>query len=229
MSTRTRYKLTDKKLQTFDNTQWELGRWKHVKGDLNKPLCSSNWIHVYSNPELALILNPAHAAFSNPKLFRCEVKGNEKNDKGLKIGVQSCKLVKELDVKVSLVLKISFVILCVKRVYKNKAWCLWADNWLNGSDRSAKAARAAATTVSNVVAADDDAAVAYDVVRATAVSAVAYDVVRADDAADAASVISIFVASATVGAASIAAGKCITLNFIKILAEAKKYVYRKYI
>ena len=55
--------------------------------------------------------------------------------------------------------KIAFSILCAKQVYQDPSWNLWADNWLNGSDRSsikaadaASAAYCAAATASYAVA-----------------------------------------------------------------------------
>jgi len=59
-------KLTDQHMQTCGGFQWGLGKRYRAKGRGTK-LCSDGWLHYYEgNVELALMLNPIHAAFEKP-------------------------------------------------------------------------------------------------------------------------------------------------------------------
>jgi hypothetical protein len=78
-------------------------------------------------------------------LFRVRVKGAKKSDNGLKYGFTMMKLVEEIPIPdIGPTQRTAFSILCAKQVYKNKDWNRWADNWLNGKDRTANAAADAA-------------------------------------------------------------------------------------
>ena len=89
-------KLTDQNLQTHNNFQWELGEWYEIpKEDQGGNLCSSSWFHCYNDPRLAVIFNPIHTNFNNPRLFEIEVEGNCKEDKNVKFGFTKMRLVKE--------------------------------------------------------------------------------------------------------------------------------------
>ncbi len=135
-------KLTDKNGQTQGSTQWGEGVTHTAPGTGN--LCSSGWIHTYSHPLLAVLLNPAHADFSNPKLWECEVSGSTRDDCGLKQGWESVTTVREIPVPVVTVeQRVRFAILCAKEVCQETGFVLWADRWLTGEDRSARAASAA--------------------------------------------------------------------------------------
>ena len=135
-------KLTDPDMRTYKGFQWELNKWVEVSGE--GELCASGWIHVYSDLALGLLLNPTHANFKHPRAFRCECGGREKFDKGLKIGVQKCRLVEELPVTMPTTEQcVRFGILCALEVYRERSFVEWATGWLDGSDRSWSAADAA--------------------------------------------------------------------------------------
>ena len=150
------YKLTDSKMRTYKGFQWELGKWYETtgKGDL----CSPGWFHFYNDPLVGMFLNPVHAGIENPRLFRAEVEGKFLDDNGLKCGYSRARLVEELTVpQISPVQRVRFAILCAKKVYKEKEWNKWADNWLSGKDRTKEstaiaesAASAAESVVKNV-------------------------------------------------------------------------------
>ena len=132
---KTAYKLTDSEMKVYNNFQWELGKWYETIGRWS--LCSPGWLHFYNNPLVGLFLNPVHANIKNPRLFRAEVKGKSLNDHGLKCGYSRARLIEELLVpQISLTQRVRFAILCVKKVYKEKEWNEWADNWLSGKDRT---------------------------------------------------------------------------------------------
>ena len=138
----TRYKLTNQDLTTYNSFQWKLNEWKETSGE--GELCTEGWLHCYSNPLLAIILNHIHANIEKPKLFEVEVEGKCKTNFGLKEGWTRMRLVKELALpEISLIQKVAFGILCTLEVYKEEKFILWANNWLNGKDRSKESAAAA--------------------------------------------------------------------------------------
>ncbi len=168
-----KYKLTDQNLQTYNGFQWEIGKKVTTSGEGN--LCSEGWLHFYHSPELAVLLNPIHANFKNPRLFEIEVGDRCLDDRELKGGTTEMTLIKELEVPtISLTQKIAFGILCAKEVYKDQKWNEWADNWLIGKDRSKESAAAAytaadaAATVADAIAAATAATAAYAADSATA-------------------------------------------------------------
>ena len=143
-----RYKLTNEHMQTHAGCQWTLNEWKETTGE--GELCSAGWLHVYSDPLVAAFMNPIHAMFTNPRLFKAEVDGKSKDDKGLKEGWTRVRLVKELDMpKPTHEQRIKFGILCAMQVCKDKKWRQWAEDWLSGKDRSSESAYAASRTASS--------------------------------------------------------------------------------
>ena len=138
------YKLTDEHGQTNDNTQWGPNVSHTATGD-GKYLCSNGWIHFYTHPLLAVLMNPAHANFSKPRLWEAESSGEELHEQ-LKSGSKTLTTVRELPLpEVSKTQRIAFGILCAKEVCKHKAWNAWADKWLSGEDRTKASACAAAS------------------------------------------------------------------------------------
>ena len=136
------YKLTDQNLQTHNGYQWQINAWHETDGA--GELCSAGWLHFYYSKELALLLNPMHANIANPKLFVAEAAGQFKDDYGLKGGCSKLRIVEELPVVMPTTEQfIKFGIYCAKAVITDIAWNKWADAWLDGSDRSARAAEAA--------------------------------------------------------------------------------------
>lgn len=136
------YKLLTQDLKSHNNTQWEL----NVPVTINIPgntMCTDQVLHCYNHPLLAVIFNPIHAAISDPRLFEIEVDEIVASD-GLKFASKSQTLIKELSIpEITLQQKIEFGIRVAKLVYKDSTWNLWADNWLNGSDKSKESAIAA--------------------------------------------------------------------------------------
>jgi hypothetical protein len=151
-------------------------------------LCSEGWLHYYSDAKLAAFLNPIHAGFDKPRLFEIEVAESIKSDNGLKYGCTKMRLIKELQfIKPTTEQCIKFAIYCALEVCKDAAFIKWANNWLDGTDRSKESARAAAAADYAAWAADAAwaARVAYDVAY-WAAAADAYWAARAARAAYAA-------------------------------------------
>ena len=53
------YKLTDQNHQTRNNTKWGAGVTHTASGQGD--LCTAGWLHAYTSPLLAVLLNPIHA------------------------------------------------------------------------------------------------------------------------------------------------------------------------
>ena len=146
MGSKTCYKLTSQDMTTHNGYQWELYKWHKVSakaGDGN--LCSGSFLHAYTDPVLALFLNPIHANIENPRLFRAEGRGRFADDNGLKVGYSQMRIVEELPVKMPTTeQRVKFAILCAMEVYDHPDFLDWCHKWLIGEDRSQAAAWAAA-------------------------------------------------------------------------------------
>jgi hypothetical protein len=149
------FKLTTQELTTYNGTKWEIGVAKESSGVGN--ICSSGWLHFYDCPYLAILLNPVHAKYTNPRLFEAIAERKIKEDNGLKFGCTKLTLVQELGIpEITLNQKVAFGILCTREICKDTQWLLWAENWLSGKDRNqdtAAAADAAAATYAAAAAA----------------------------------------------------------------------------
>ena len=184
------YKLTNQENETFNQTKW--GENVSHETDGTGGLCGSGWLHAYTHPLLAVMLNPIHGNFINPKLWECEGEIGL-NDRGLKVGCKKLTTTKEIPLpNITLEQKVRFAILCGKQTCRNKKWNEWADKWLNGKDRRKKAAaNAAANSAANAAfytaaaAANAAANAAFYAAAAYAADAYAADA-DADYAADAA-------------------------------------------
>ena len=136
------YKLTDKKDQTKNATQWGTGITHTANGEGD--LCGPGWLHAYEDPLPAVLHNPIHGAFIDPHLWEAEGAGEVLRDGQMKIGVTRLTTVKRIDLPtISTVQAIAYAILCGKAVCDNVEWNRWADRWLSGEDRSKASARAA--------------------------------------------------------------------------------------
>lgn len=143
-----RYKLTNKdgytRRKQSGETLWRPGTVRQTAG--HGDLCSSSWTHVYTDPLLAVLLDPIHANYGpKAQLIEVECSGCCATDHGLKEGWTMVRFVRHLPrPKLTSVQKIAFGILCAMEVHEDSAWRAWADAWLTGQDRSADAANAAA-------------------------------------------------------------------------------------
>ena len=187
------YKLTDQNLQTYRGFQYQIGVPAVANGI--GELCGPGWLHAYSHPLLALLLNPIHANIQNPRLWRAKAKAPVKDDKGRKLGTSELMVLEELVIpSLTLEQRLTFGILCAKIVFKNTTWEKWADGWLQGVNRTAAAAYAA-TAAAATAATAAAAAAAYADAAATA-DAAAYAAAYADTAADAAADAAAYAAAA---------------------------------
>jgi hypothetical protein len=120
------------------------GEWRETDG--RGELCGPGWLHWYGGPLLAALLNPIHGDFASPRLFEAEAGGAFRDDHGLKGGSTRLRIVTEISLPaVTTAQRVRFGILCVQAVICDRCppWSAWAVNWLDGSDRSERAAVAA--------------------------------------------------------------------------------------
>jgi hypothetical protein len=182
------YKLTDENDRTYNNTQWgeNVTHTASGKGDL----CGPGWLHAYTNPLLAVLLNPIHAGFKSPHLWEAEGR-IYKTDKGLKVSTKKLATIRRMKLPpIYATQRIAFGILCAKKVYTDKKFVRWANEWLSGKNRSETAAWAAyaAANAANAAAyaanAAAYAAYAAAYAAANAANAAAYAANAAAYAAD---------------------------------------------
>ena len=163
------YKLTDVDGYTRNNTKW--GKNVTHTTDGSGELCGPGWLHAYTDPLLAVLLNPIHCGYSSFRLWEAEGEIG-KNDKGLKVGTRSLTTIREIPIpKITTKQKIRFAILCAMAVYKDQTWTDWANNWLSGKDRSAATAAVAARAAEAATAAARAATAAYGAEAAAEVAA----------------------------------------------------------
>jgi hypothetical protein len=174
------YKLTTQEGMTQNNTQWGENLTHEATGDIKQGLCSDAWIHAYTHPLLAVLMNPAHADIENPILWEGKGEGEAKFE-SLKCGFRKFTTLKKIPLpEVNVVQKAAFGILCAKEINTDSSWNQWADKWLSGEDRTKSSAYAAAN------AANAAAAYAAFDAAANAAYAAAYVAYAANAAANAA-------------------------------------------
>jgi hypothetical protein len=142
------YKLTNSEKMTANNTLWGENTTHHAK-EGEPVLCTDTVIHAYRSPIHAVIYNPIHANFDKPLLWEAE--GEIAISDNTKVGCKTLMTLKIIDLpEISLIQRIAFAILCVKSVYRvDEKWNEWADNWLNGKDRSYASASASASAAAS--------------------------------------------------------------------------------
>ena len=205
------YKLTDQNWETKNHTKWGPGI-KHVAlGPKGQDLCSNGYIHAYTNPLIAVLLNPIHTDIQNPVLWTA--KGFIiKTDGQLKCGCYSLTTIERIKLpKFTENQKIYFGILCALEVYKIKNFVSWAENWIPNKDRSIIAAYTTAAKVATYYAAAAKAANA----------AVAYAANAASSAANAAANADAYYAAAKAATNAAIINK--KINFIKFARKAYNF------
>ena len=136
------YKLTDRDGQTWGGTQWGPGISHSGTGE--GELCGPGWIHAYEHPLIAVLLNPIHANFQNPRLWEAEGEVGLR-DGQIKCGCKTLTTIREIPLPaITTEMRVRFAILCAKEVCACLSWNAWADKWLSGEDRSWASADAAA-------------------------------------------------------------------------------------
>ena len=66
------YKLTDQDSKTHGGMEWGEGVTHKLEPCKKPQLCTSQVLHAYKNPNLALLLNPIHADIKDPFMWEAE-------------------------------------------------------------------------------------------------------------------------------------------------------------
>lgn len=128
------FKLTNRLSQTLHQTQWGPGIKHTASGE--GELCGPGWIHFYQDPVLAIMMNPVHADFHNPRMWEAEASGTIVEDCGLKHGCTTLTTIREIAPPVvTLHQRVRFGILCALEVCRIEEWKKWATRWLSGVGR----------------------------------------------------------------------------------------------
>lgn len=142
------YKLTDENDQTRSNTQWGENVTHEASGE--GELCGPGWLHAYTHPLLAIFFNPTHAMFKNPHLWTAEGEIEKEDDR--KVGCKKLTTIEQIPLPtITTEQRITIAILAVKTICADEMWNDWADNWLNGKNRSTDAAKYCAWVTSRSV------------------------------------------------------------------------------
>jgi len=141
------WKITDLEGRTrrgeANETQWGAGVTHEAVGE-KRVLCTDGVIHAYLSPELAVLINPAHAAINPFLLWEARGKIVVRGDGGLKVGCSRLTTVKVVEVpKATWEQRVEFGIRSALLCPQSKVFIAWAKKWLDGSERSSGAARAA--------------------------------------------------------------------------------------
>ena len=145
----TKYKLTNKDMQTHNGFQFVLNK-ENVIDRPGNALCTDQVFHYYDSPELAVLFNPIHANYQPARLFMIECDSVAHD--GLKGGSKKQKFIKELPlIEFGEKQRVTFAILVALDSYPkwiqfdiNKSWKQWADKYLEGKNSAASAAKSAA-------------------------------------------------------------------------------------
>lgn len=154
------YKLTDADDKTMPGdpdheTQWGEDVTHEAPGivddvDEIAPLCTKYWIHAYSHPVIAVLLNSVHADIERPNLWRCT--GNPKVmslDK--KVGCTWLQTNERIALpRMNLPTRIKFGITCAAKVYHEQGFQSWAKNWLSDKERCVAVDRVVVNSVAKL-------------------------------------------------------------------------------
>ena len=110
--------------------QWGENVAHHAQGQGSK-FYSKNYIYVYDNPLLAVLLNPIHANFPWPLLWEADAV-DVQSDRGLKFGAKEVTTLHQIaSPEVSTEQTVRFGILCALAVSQKAQFQSWAEAWLS--------------------------------------------------------------------------------------------------
>jgi hypothetical protein len=138
-----RYKLVEQEAVRSENSEdkeekfeWKLKKWKEIEGDKEFfGVFSEGWLHCYSDPLIAILLNPINENIQNPRLFEVEVDGKEAHC-NMKYAYKKMRLMKEVNVpKITLEQKVKFAVLCALEICGDNKFTSWAKDWYGDKKR----------------------------------------------------------------------------------------------
>jgi hypothetical protein len=135
------YKLTDEFGNTKNQTHWAEGTRHEIAKELRdstQPLCSKHYYHAYENPLVAVFMNPSHANFRNPILWRATGWVSKRNGQ-LKCGCFTLRTLQQIPLPVLTTnQRVRVAIQCALKEPQTESFKSWAKNWLSGVDRTFK-------------------------------------------------------------------------------------------
>jgi len=199
--------------------QWGEGVTNKVRIRGNT-LCSNQVIHYYSHPYIAILMNPIHANHIDPLLWEADTPKSYAYD-GTKGGCKTLTTLRQIPIpQFTSEQLITIAIKCALAVYHEKSFVVWANKWLEGTDRTRSAAIAARTAVriaTRIAAARTAAAGSATRAAVRVAEAAARTAVRAAAAGSAARAAR--TAAEAAEAAAIMASRTRDINLINILNE----------
>lgn len=217
------YKLTDKSGYTKNQTHWAEGTRHEIAKELRdstQHLCSKHYYHAYENPLVAVFMNPSHADFRKPILWRA-TGWVSKRDGQIKCGCFTLRTLQQIPLPVLTTnQRVRVAIQCALKKSQTESFKLWAKNWLSGVDRTSKTVAAIQAAVDAIYSTPAATQAAIYAIQA-AIYAAIYEAAHAHDAA-AATQVAIYAAQAVIYAAAHAAADAAAapLNLIAIIKRA---------
>ena len=129
------YKLTEWNYKSKDNRIWGEGiEHTTIGGGVFSDPC---WIHAYSHPVLASLLNCIGECFTNPVLWEAESGPRLEGPSGINVATTRLKTIKIIPLpELTLEQKIKIALRCVLSQLESEEYAEWAQKWLDGSDRT---------------------------------------------------------------------------------------------
>ena len=145
------YKLTDADGYTrrgeSNETLWGVNV-THSASGTGTTLCTSDVIHAYEHPLIAVFMNPLHANTPNPVLWEAEGEVVAREGQ-LKCGVKTLTTLRRIPLpEITLAQRIRIAIYCALEQCRTFKFVTWATNYLSGSDTSVQSATEMASSVS---------------------------------------------------------------------------------
>jgi len=100
-------------------------------------IVAQNASEIGPSPLVAILLNPWHAQLDEAKMLELQFTSAafSASDPTIKMDVREVRMPEATTDQ-----KIIFALMVIVEVYNNEQFNLWAENWINGSDRSAESA-----------------------------------------------------------------------------------------
>lgn len=130
------YKLTNEHDCSFSATQWGNYITHTAPGQKEgKVLCSNCWLHAYTHPVIAILLNPIHANFYKPNLWLCGGKAKIVDLDG-KVGcIELTTQKKMIPPVISDITTLCWGMACLSKVYEEVYYQQWCGNWIGSIER----------------------------------------------------------------------------------------------
>jgi hypothetical protein len=117
------YKLTNRDGTTYNGCKWGNNVTHELPKKKNPELCSGDVIHIYKNKNLAYLLNPIHADFSNPVVWKAEAKIEAEDwEKSGGFKVTTIKKLSKpwwVNGEKEKLVRVAFAVLCAEAVLQN--------------------------------------------------------------------------------------------------------------